>query len=285
MAKYTVHLDTDIGDDIDDAFCLALLLSSPEIELKSASTVFMDVAVRADQVSEMCQVTGASPVIAEGLRATMASRPVDVSKRHPFYLASRHYDRPKADVLAVLDTARRECDAVLTIGPTTNLAASLLCNPDPTAGRVIAMLGEFQRPRHIEWNVKTDPEAAAICCRSGIAMDFIPWSIGPAVKLRPEDVERIRNSPKPIAKMLLNWLQQFWKHVPNKTNMYDPMTVVALLKPDLFEWERGVVSVELRGDSTYGLTSFRPDDTGPHRVAMGVKADEARAFLVDRITK
>jgi inosine-uridine nucleoside N-ribohydrolase len=280
-----VHLDTDIGDDIDDAFCLALLLSSPEIALKSVSTVFMDTSIRADLVSEMCKTAGQTPVICEGLRGVMASKPVDVSKRKPNHLASHHYDRPQADVLAVLDRARHECDAVLTIGPMTDLAASLLANPDPTCGRIISMAAEFERPRHIEWNVRVDPEAAHVCFASAIAIDFIPWSIGPAVKLRPADIDQIRASSKPIAKLLLNHLEQFWREVPNKTNMYDPMTVVALLKPELFDWQRGVVSVELRGEQTYGLTNFRRDDSGPHRVAMGVKADEARAFMVDRITK
>lgn len=283
MKPVTVHLDTDIGDDIDDAFCLALMLSSPELGISSVSTVFMDTAVRADLVSEMCKTGGQSPVIAEGLRGVMASRPVNVSTRKPNHFASRSYERPAADVLKVLGDARRTCEAVLTIGPMTNLAASLLANPYAGKGRAISMAGEFQRPRHIEWNIRVDPEAAAVCFSSGLPIDLIPWSIGPAVKLRPQDVDRIRASTKPIAKLLLNYLEQFWKHVPNKTNMYDPMTVVALLRPDLFTWERGRVNVELRGEATYGMTMFSPEEAGPHRVAMAVQVDEARAFLVDRI--
>jgi inosine-uridine nucleoside N-ribohydrolase len=33
-------LDTDIGDDIDDALALAIVLNSPEIELRGVTTVF-----------------------------------------------------------------------------------------------------------------------------------------------------------------------------------------------------------------------------------------------------
>ena len=40
-------LDTDIGDDIDDAFALALLLRSPEIKLLGITTAFADTELRA----------------------------------------------------------------------------------------------------------------------------------------------------------------------------------------------------------------------------------------------
>ena len=72
--KYTVHLDTDIGDDIDDAFCLSLLLRSPEIELKSVSTVLNDTAGRADMCRELCDAAGQSPKIVAGARSVITRR-------------------------------------------------------------------------------------------------------------------------------------------------------------------------------------------------------------------
>ncbi len=40
--KVPIILDTDIGTDIDDAFALALALSSPEIDLRAVTTVSAD---------------------------------------------------------------------------------------------------------------------------------------------------------------------------------------------------------------------------------------------------
>ena len=37
-----VIMDTDIGDDIDDAFAIALALKSPELEILGISTTFGD---------------------------------------------------------------------------------------------------------------------------------------------------------------------------------------------------------------------------------------------------
>src|SRR5258708_31001714 len=46
-AKTKIILDTDIGDDIDDAFALALALRSPEVELLGITTAWGDTALRA----------------------------------------------------------------------------------------------------------------------------------------------------------------------------------------------------------------------------------------------
>ncbi len=45
--KTKIILDTDIGDDIDDAFALALALRSPEVELLGITTAWGDTALRA----------------------------------------------------------------------------------------------------------------------------------------------------------------------------------------------------------------------------------------------
>src|ERR1700692_1471821 len=53
-----VFVDTDIGDDIDDALALALLLCSPEVEVVGVSTVFGDTFLRACLASYLLQTYG-----------------------------------------------------------------------------------------------------------------------------------------------------------------------------------------------------------------------------------
>lgn len=48
-----IILDTDIGDDIDDVFALALTLHSPEIELLGVTTVFRNAYQRAQAAMEL----------------------------------------------------------------------------------------------------------------------------------------------------------------------------------------------------------------------------------------
>jgi hypothetical protein len=47
LERVPVLLDTDIGSGIDDAFALALILASPELELRGVSAVGKDAQMRA----------------------------------------------------------------------------------------------------------------------------------------------------------------------------------------------------------------------------------------------
>ena len=51
-ASTPVILDTDIGDDIDDALALALARQSPELNIRAIVTVLQQGERRADQVVE-----------------------------------------------------------------------------------------------------------------------------------------------------------------------------------------------------------------------------------------
>src|SRR2546423_2974518 len=53
-----VIIDTDIGDDVDDAFAVALALRSPELQILGFSTVFGDTGVRAKLLDRLLGEAG-----------------------------------------------------------------------------------------------------------------------------------------------------------------------------------------------------------------------------------
>ena len=57
-----VILDTDIGSDIDDTWALALLLKSPELDLRLVTVVSGDTAHRAALAAKMLTIGGRSDV-------------------------------------------------------------------------------------------------------------------------------------------------------------------------------------------------------------------------------
>src|SRR5689334_15569781 len=81
-----IILDTDIGDDVDDALALAVICASPEIELLGVTTVFGNVKARARQAQTILQLAGggfAKIPVAAGCSASMASRKGISPKRDP----------------------------------------------------------------------------------------------------------------------------------------------------------------------------------------------------------
>ena len=58
MDKTKIIIDTDIGDDIDDALAIAFALESPELEIIGITTVFKNVVARAKIASRMLKLAG-----------------------------------------------------------------------------------------------------------------------------------------------------------------------------------------------------------------------------------
>src|SRR5689334_11626140 len=56
--KIPILLDTDIGGDVDDAFAVALILGSPELELLGVTTVSGDTQARARLAAKMLWEVG-----------------------------------------------------------------------------------------------------------------------------------------------------------------------------------------------------------------------------------
>ena len=69
-----IILDTDIGDDIDDAFALALALRSAELEVVGITTAWGDTALRAKLANRLVREAdgGRIPVLA-GIRTQSKS--------------------------------------------------------------------------------------------------------------------------------------------------------------------------------------------------------------------
>lgn len=67
-----IIIDTDIGDDIDDAFAVALALSSPEFEVLGFSASFGDTPTRAKMLDRMLGELGHGDIpVVQGVPANV----------------------------------------------------------------------------------------------------------------------------------------------------------------------------------------------------------------------
>src|SRR5258706_15574586 len=75
-----IIIDTDIGDDIDDAFAVALALRSPELQVVGITTSFGDTEARANIAARLIGEAGRQDIpVAAGV-ATKTNNPM--SQRH-----------------------------------------------------------------------------------------------------------------------------------------------------------------------------------------------------------
>ncbi len=302
-----IILDTDIGDDIDDALALGLILASPELELVGVTTVFKNTLARARQARTILKIAGRKDVpVAAGCGAVLSTRTTYGFDARAAYLSG---ELPNQDAsclpeeeLAPLD-ARHGVDFLIetilagngdiipvTIGAMTNLAMAVVKEPRIIAKipRIVSMAATFDRLLS-EWNIRCDPVAAAILFESVIPMHIIGLDVTMQVRFRKEHMDALGACPRPLAQRLYQATMLWARHAdwaPESQRlpiMHDPLAVATLLQPDLVRWRRGKASVELAGDKTYGFTTFAEDAGGPHHYAYAVDSEAALSLWMSRV--
>jgi purine nucleosidase len=307
MAQILI-LDTDIGDDIDDALALGLILSAPELELVGVTTVFKNTAARARQARTVLVSGGRGDVpVAAGCGAVISTRRMYGFDPRQAYLQGELPNQDASSLpeeqLPPLDK-RHAADflvdtlmsgngdiAVATIGALTNLAVAMTIEPRiiDRLPEVVIMGGTFDR-QVSEWNIMCDPVAAAIVCESGVPLRIIPLDVTTQVQFRQSDIDALRSCQRPLAQRLfaaiLAWQHYSgWAHrVGGLPVMHDPLAIATMIDPDLVTWRQGQVSVELQGEHTYGYTLFREDPRGHHQYAATVKPSAALDLWISRVT-
>ena len=298
-----IILDTDIGDDIDDALALGLICGSPELELLGVTTVFGNVRARARQAQTVLHHAGkgfAAVPVAAGCGAALTSRPVWLDsggtlETHLNALPSQDSTCLSESVLPPLHSAHGVdflIDTIMagdgdiipvTIGAMTNLALALVKEPRllQKIPRVVSMAAEF-KGHFAEWNVLCDVEAAALVFRSGLPVTVTTWDIGNQCKFSPEHVAQLRESSRPMASNLSAAIKAWRPDESRMPSLFDPLAIATMIEPDLVKWKQGTVSVELIGRETFGFTTFREGD-GPHRIAWLADREAALQFCLDRI--
>lgn len=288
MQPLKIILDTDIGDDVDDALALAFACASPELKLQAVTTTFGNVLARCRQVRTILKIAGrqfADIPVAAGCGSSNAPLPNQDSTSFPE--ADLLPIDPRHGVDLLIDTIQAANGDVIpvTIGAMTNLAAAL--TKDPRIARkipkIVAMAGEFTHEM-VEHNIRCDPQAAQTVFSTGIPIDVIPWSIGNTVRFTQQDLERLATADRPMAQYLTLAIRA-WQNDPSSRPklglpyLFDPMAIATLIRPDLVKWKIGTVSVQLPS----GRTCLREHPDGPHRVAFDADRDKCISFFFDRV--
>jgi purine nucleosidase len=282
-----VHLDTDIGNDIDDAVCLAWMLAEPRIELTGITTVSGPVEKRSAIAQAIVNTSGQSVPLWSGLSGPILGGPgqpqcAAFDRLSP---ADQALQTPEGAVEALRQAAADDL-TILAIGPLTNIAAFCLAHPEEAAripelrimGGVFfpggqSGLDHSGGPGSREWNMLCDPAAAAI-------VFGFPWrkltcvglDVTRQVRMEADEVRQRFRAGGPVLSLVAELAEAWFSHRPEIV-FHDPLAAVSLVEPDVLTWRPGRVGVEWRSEGLAGLTGFQPDPDSRISAADSVDAD------------
>ena len=250
-----IIIDTDIGDDIDDAFAVALALKSPELKILGISTTFGDTEARAKIVDRILGEAGRSdiPVVAgipTATKSTMTQR---------LYGEGGHFAKTShpGSVDFILDRIHRYPGQItlIAIGPLMNVGA--LIEKDPQTflklKRVVMMGGSIERgygdpwsPNRgpePEWNILNDIPAAKKLFLSGVPLYVMPLD---STLLKFDEVKRayLFRQGTPLTDALTLLYHEWGQQTPT---LFDPMTISYLLDPQVCPVEPMHIVVDDKG--------------------------------------
>ena len=288
-----VILDTDIGDDIDDALALSFALRSPELKILAVITVLNDGERRADLVWRILELHGRTDIpVGSGAEQPILARPRTGAVRQTEALAAGYHmpaSRRHNGIELLMDTCLRSPEKVTLIGygPATNIAIALRAEPRLRAKveRIVLMNGVFFRPG-LEYNTRMDPEASAIVYGSGLPVTAVGLDVTMQCKLSAEQMQRISGAKLESVQFLYQ-LIRLWQNgkEDQRPILHDPLAIGVTVRPELVSTVPGSVTVETRGtpDQTYGMTLFHRDPSTSVRVAQEVSAAAFVDFFLDRV--
>lgn len=246
-----VLLDTDIGTDIDDAFALALILRSPELQLLGVTTVSGDTQARARLAAKMLWDAG-WPAVQVAAGEPGKPLPIEQCRWADDFLSTALTPQSAVEFLRDQIESRPGEITLVPIGPLTNIGRLLRDYPGigKKIKRIVLMGGSAMRgyapnsAPEAEYNIAQDPAAAQVVFKSGVPILMAPLDATAMLELGPEARHRIFTHLTPLTNDL-TILYHLWNR-PTPI-LFDPMAVAMLLDPSLCETQPLAIKVDDQG--------------------------------------
>jgi len=304
----TVIIDTDPG--IDDAVAILLALASPELEVRGVTTVAgnLGIGVTTRNAGRILALAGRSDIpVAVGAAQPLTRRGSDSAGVHGGDgLGGVAFPEPaRAPIgIAAVEWLAAEVDRapagsldVLALGPLTNLALLLRDHPRSAArlGKVIAMGGAIHEtgnagPR-AEFNMATDPEAAAAVFAAGLDVVLIPLDVTRRVRATRAETAALRASATAAAQASGALIDAYFQSTSgggsrppaggDSRPLHDPCVMLYALRPELFGTQALQLAVDFGDDP--GALALDPS-AAPVVTTMSVDGAGAKTLLWQRLT-
>jgi inosine-uridine nucleoside N-ribohydrolase len=260
-AAEPVIIDTDIGDDIDDAFALALATSDPRLEVLGVTTAWGDTGLRRRLTVRLLAAAGrASVPVAQG-RAT----PDSVRFTQAAWAAGGLEPPPGVGAMDFIRDEVRKHPGQITLvalAPLSNIEDLIARDPETLRGlkRIVIMGGSIYAgygegaggspaPPSAEYNVASLPKAFASLLAIGAPVVLFPLD-STQLKLDAAARDRIFAEGSPLTNALAQ-LYRPWRALnawrQTDPTVFDAVPVAWLLDPTLCQTTPLRIAVDDQG--------------------------------------
>jgi purine nucleosidase len=205
MESLLVHLDTDLGSDVDDLAALVMLLGCADVKVSGITTCIDPGGRRAGYVRHVLRLASREDVpVAAGAEVSLTTLAMpggfpDDERRWPERVPPA--PSPAGSALRLLADSVEAGATVIAIGPYTNLALLAAERPGILAGaNVVVMGGWFDLSEQglppvgpeRDWNVQSDTTAARMVVPHAGELTMVPLPLTFRVHVRRAHLERLR---------------------------------------------------------------------------------------------
>ena len=298
IEKIPCIIDTDPG--VDDAFAILYAAKHPKLDLLAITTVFGNVGLQytSKNAQLLAGYISKEIPVALGHKQALVVRKEDAGDTHGSdgfggryetykqNASTRPYHPNSVQLLKETLIESKEPVVLFPIGPLTNIASLLSAYPELKSKiRCISLMGgafsHGNRSSAAEFNILSDPEAAQIVYESGLPIVMSGLDITDQASLSQTELERILEIGKADSKLLYDIFGLYASH---DRNLHDPIAIMAITDPELFEFIDVHVDVETGGHFAVGATipDFR-SKANPNASLVKVAMKLDHSAFVDRL--
>ena len=286
--KTKVILDTDIGDDIDDAWALAFVISHQGFTTLGITIAHGNTPARAKIACKLLHITKRHDIpVCVGRKTN--------DKVFPQYSWAEDFTakQPSAKSAAdfIVDTVKRHAGEVtlLAVGPLQNLADALRKEPNlrKYVKRVVMMsgcvYGTASSPEKLirEWNVYQSTADAQLVYAAGLPLTIVPLDSTTHVRLDDSERKRVADYDSPLT-YALECLYRLWLTSPTaRMTLHDQLAVAEAARPGAFFARTATLPLAV---DEQGYTRINRELGKPVVVCFEPKRDEFMKYYIDELT-
>jgi inosine-uridine nucleoside N-ribohydrolase len=309
--RIPVIYDTDICDDIDDTWALALLLQSPEFDVKLVTTAVGNTKSKAKTVAKFLEIAGRTDIpIGIGVQQSKGTHRQDAwAKDYKLssYPGKIYQDGVKALIDTIMNSRRKM--KVVAVGPLPNIGEALDREPRiAEKAQFVGMHGSVRlgyggsKEISAEYNVRADAGACHKAFTAPWPVTITPLDTCGLVRLKGEKYQKVYHKNSPLTRALMENYRAWQKEGLRRSNkdlseaelnkradqkvgsssstLFDTVAIYLAMSTDLVKIEK--LPIKVTDD---GYTKI---DEGAKVIRCATEWKDLGAFedyLVERLTK